>query len=433
MEKAFEIDVIRQIVEQLMLQEHIKNPYFIGGKNQLALTSFYEHLASDEEVDRYVKTVRDLTEQQNRMGLLANGVIVAPSSPTITNLNQCTIIPLDFTINFRCTLENRDLLKYSLNNVVRILKGRKQDICEFDNGKLFLVGTLGNNVNGNPQIRNGDFIGVLPNTNPATTVNTFITNRQSDLITNYGFESEVLTTVGSYLYYEEQSSGKLKVAVLTSDNGWQPQVESNDYPNIIFPPEHNSFTKWKVSMSFDSTRCSEPRTLNSKDLCDLSLGGSATIVSENVMLGNELTKLSISKVGYKSSSGLVASTDTTKYWLEPLEMPSGNGASTIANQLTSNKFITNSHTDGLTISRQYSFVCDKSINLLKELFMYARYGVQTSITPNLIYEVNEIFSAWGNVDLITTKMRITNDIDIENNESDVLTISLPMQVQGDND
>lgn len=433
MERAFEIDVIRQIVEQLMLQEHIKNPYFIGGKNQLALTSFYEHLASDDEVDRYVKVVRDLTEQQNRMGLIANGVIVAPSSPTITNLNQCTIIPLDFTINFRCTLENRDLLKYSLNNVVRILKGRKQDICEFDNGKLFLVGTLGNNVNGKPQIRNGDFIGVLPNTNPETTVNAFITNRQNDLITNYGFESEVLINVGSYLYYEEQSSGKLKVAVLTSDNGWQPQVESNEYPNVIFPPEHNSFTKWKVSMSFDSTRCSEPRTLNSKDLCDLSLGGSATIVSENVMLGNELTKLSISKVGYKSGDGLVPSQDTTKYWLEPLEMPSGNGASTIANQLTSNKFITNSHTDGLTISRQYSFVCDKSINLLKELFMYARYGVQTNITPNLIYEVNEIFSAWGNVDLITTNMRITNDIEIENNESDVLTISLPMQVQGDND
>lgn len=433
MERAFEIDVIRQIVEQLMLQEHIKNPYFIGGKNQLALTSFYEHLASDEEVDRYVKTVRDLTEQQNRMGLLANGVIVAPSSPTITNLNQCTIIPLDFTINFRCTLENRDLLKYSLNNVVRILKGRKQDICEFDNGKLFLVGTLGNNVNGNPQIRNGDFIGISSEDD----IDTYIKGVISDLVDYKGFE--VYNNVeGNYLYFEDIDTHQLKVAILEYDTDneifvWNPQVQSNNYPNVIFPPEHNSFTKWKVSISFDSTRCSEPRTLNSKELCDLSLGGSATIVSRSVLLGNELTKLYIKKYGIKNASGFTQNSDTTKYWLEPLEMPSGNGASTTPNQLISNAFVTNSHTDGMTISRQYSFVYDYSIGLLKELYEYSRYGIQTHITPNLIYEVCEVFSSWGVVDLYTRYFKVVEDIEVENNESDVVTISMPLQLQGDND
>lgn len=444
MNKAFEIDYIRQIIIQTLQKEHNENPNYIGGDNQVRLTSFYEHLASDDEVDRYVATVRDLTNQQNRLGLIANGVILAPSNPTITNLNQCTIIPLEFTINFRCTLANRDILKGTLDNVVSILKGRKQDIAELDNGKLFMVGTLGNNINGTPLIRNGDFIGSYT-PSETLTLDTFIDNKILDLQQNKGFYT-YSKQVNNYLYYEDTNDNQLKVAVVKYDeesetNVWYPQLETKDYPNIIFPSQHNSFKKWKVSLSFDSFRCSEPRTLNANEFCDLSFGGSATIVSESVMLGNELTKLSIKKVGYKSASGLVASSDTTNYWLEPLEMPSGNGASTIANQLNSNKFITNSHTDGLTISRQYSFVYDYSIPLLKQLFNYARYGtfnttinnVQYTITPNMIYEVGELFSEWGNVELIKSNTRIVEDIDIENNENDILTITLPMQLQGDND
>ena len=432
MAKAFEIDFPRQAILQTLNQEHIKNPYFIGGANQVAITSFYEQLATDEEVNRYVEVVRDLTNQQNRAGLIANGVIIAPSNPTITNLNQCTIIPLDFTLNIRCTLEDRDLVKEAFNNVVTILKGRKQDICEFDNGKLFMVGTLGNNINGKPLIRNGDFIGVLPNTTPSISVNTFITNRQNELIA-LGFESDVLIGVGSYLHYEEQSSGQLKVAILTNDNGWVEQEESSSYPNIIFPPEHNSFTKWKLSMSFDSFRCSEPRTLNSKDYCELSFGGSATITSDGVLLGNEMVKMSLKKLGAYTSDGLDTTlADINETWLEPLELPSGNNADTIANQLISNNFITNSHTNSLALSRQYTFIVDTKILMIKELYKYARFGAQTYTTPNMLYQLAEVYSSWGNVDIYYNKAKIIESIDIENTESDTMTIILPMQIQGDN-
>ena len=435
MEKAFEIDIVRQVIYQTILQEYIKNPDdFIGRKDQIALTSFYEHLLSNEEIDRYVETVRDLNNQQNRTGLIANGIIVEPSNPTITNLNQCDIIPLEFTLNFRCTLANRDKVRYTLNNVITVLKGRKQDVAEFDNGKLFLVGTMGNNVNGSPTIESGDFIGALP---LGQSLDTWINNTITSLSQNYLFTANVFED-GSYLYFET-IGGKLAVAVYEYDSEnqtyvWHERQESSDYPNIIFPPEHNSFVKWKVSLSFDSFRCTEPRTLNAEDYCDLIFGGSATIVSQYVLLGNELTKLSIKKHGVKTATGLDTTlTNGVNYYLEPLETPSGNNASTTANQLISNKFFTNSHTDGLTITRQYTFVMDSNIGLLKDLFLYARYGIQNNIAPNLLYKVTEYFSAWGIVNVYEKLCKIVENIDIENNESDVMTISLVFQLQGDND
>ena len=64
--KSFPIDFIRQTFEQKLLEENIKNPHFFGGKDQVSIHSFYEQLKSQDEVDRFVETYRDLTNQQNR-------------------------------------------------------------------------------------------------------------------------------------------------------------------------------------------------------------------------------------------------------------------------------------------------------------------------------------------------------------------------------
>ena len=65
MVKVFPIDFVRQALEQKMLIEHLANPNYFGGKNQVSILSFYEQLKSQDEVDRFVETYRDLTEQQN--------------------------------------------------------------------------------------------------------------------------------------------------------------------------------------------------------------------------------------------------------------------------------------------------------------------------------------------------------------------------------
>ena len=436
MNKAFYIDFIRQIIEQSLLKEHIRTPRFVGGANQIGLFSFYEQLVERDEVDRYVEKFNELAHQQNRMSLIANGILSSPENPTITNLNKQLIVPLSYICAFRIALRDRDLMLETINNLISIHKGRKVDIAEFDNGKLFMVGTLGNNVDGVPQVSYGDFIGVKTNT--SQTVNAFITNRLNTLTNTYGFSTTYLFSWSTaYLYYEE--SGKLKVAYYHQVGGtyqWDNIEDDGTNGDIIFPPSHNSFTKYKVSLSFDALRCDTPSSLNGDEIISISFSGNATITNYKVMLGNDLTKVSISMDKRKEATGTII-LNQIEHYLEPLEMPSSNNADSELNKLMSNHFVANSHTDSLTLSMQYTFILDRSDDLLNALFKYGRYGNQGSgtytITPNVIYKIKELYSEWGDIDINTYYGKIVESIDIENTESDTLTIALPLQIQGAND
>lgn len=431
MNKAFPIDFVRQLIDQTMLEEHLKNPSkYFGGENQVSMFSFYEQLQTNEEVDRYTEIYRDLTKQQNRTGLILNGTILAPENPTLTNINTATIVPMSFTCAFRLKLKNRDMALDTINNLFNVLKGRSHDIAEFDNGKLFKVGTVGNNVNGKPLIKNGDYLGYVDN---VIDLNTKI----SALMNDYGFVLD--DNSENHYYYYTTANNRLCVA--KKINGvFTEIVDDGTYHNVIFPQEHNYFEKWKVSISFESMRIDEPRVLNSEEYCVISFGGSATLVNANVMLGNNMSKLGIKKTLIRAKEDIEINEDFT--WLEPLEMPSSSNADTQVNQLVSNKFIQNTHTDALTLSMQYSFVLDKSIDLLKQWFKYARYGIQAdgndipytdAISPNMIYTIRELWCSWGEVEQYDFYARIVESIDIENTESDTLSIVIPFQLQGEND
>ena len=440
--KNFPIDFVRQFIEQALLEEHIAQPQkFFGGKDQVNLFSFYEQLQKEDEVDRYVEIYRDLTEQQNRTNLIMNGTIVAPENPTITNINQCLIIPMSFTCSFRVKLGDRDMALETINNLIEKYKGRHIDIAEFDNGKILKVGTVANEVNGAPYYKTGDFIGF--DLNSDALVKAKLATYVAQNITSSVIHEEEWYYVG---YTDFQSiNNPQKMAVVVYNAEQQKYVEAIDngtYTDIVFPPSsdtYTTFTPLKLSVSFDALRCDEPRNLNANEYCVISFSGSATLVSLDVALGNDLTKLGI----YKNK--IVADTDIsilgTTYWLEPLELPSGNGASTLPNKLLSNKFVTNTHTDSVAITMQYTFILDKNIPIIYQWWKYARYGIQADgseiayangITPNMIYKVIEIWSYWGFVEIFKFNAKIIESIDIENSESDTLTITIPLQVQGDN-
>ena len=165
------------------------------------------------------------------------------------------------------------------------------------------------------------------------------------------------------------------------------------------------------------------------------------------MLGNDILKLGIRKykikgnpdIAFQSNYGLM-------YWLEPLEIPSSNNANTLPNQLLSNAFKTNSHTDSINLSLQYTFVVDTSIAIIKQFYNYARYGEQLTIgtvsgqqvittdgiSPNVIYSIYEIYNTWGEFEYKEVKAKVVESIDIDNTESDALSITIPFQIQGDN-
>ena len=455
MNNCFPLDFIRQIIEQTLLEQKLIAPTdYFGGKNEVNLFSFYEQLQKDSEVNRYVEIYQDLVEQQNRSGLIMNGTIIAPENPTITNLYLDTIIPMSFTCSFRVTLGDRDKAITTINNLIEKLKGRKQDVALFENGQIFKVGTICNqfaeNENG-LQTHSGDYIGEWDEDFDLDTyIDTYIA---TDLDAK-----GIWLNNSNYVYYylSRSESGGLIVAKRvpiisggTTTYHWRRVFEGESgTEDILFPPE-GDFEKYKVSMSFDSIRCDEPRNLNAKEYCTISFGGSATLVNNGVALGNDLVKLGISKNKIIASPNIIITPNenllSNATWLEPLEMPSGNSANTITNLLNSNRFNTNSHTTNITIANQYSFVLDRSIPLLDQLYKYGRYGYfgvdnsgetpsyTNAITPNMIFRVYEVNSSWGDVDVNFIDAKIVEDISIENTESDTLSMTITLQKQGGSD
>ena len=415
--KTMSIDYIRELIENTLAEEHEKNPNFFGGKNQVNLFSFYEQLQEDYEVDRFTEVYRDLVDQQNRTGLIMNGTIVAPENPQMLNTHNHTIIPLTYNVSFRVALKDRDDTLATLDNLFKVLKGRKQDIAELDTGKLIEVGTIANNVNGVPEIKDYDFIGTL---NDINDIDTEIRNK-FDYYSTFDFVHSA-----THLYFE--NNGKLYLAEYDSDG----DVWVIDQYGV---PQHTSFEKCKVSISFDSIRIDEPKTLNAKEYITIMFGGSATLTDGDVVLGNQLTKVGIKK--YKVQAQTDIDITDNYHWLEPLEMPSGLGISGEISQLASHNFLQNTHNDGIKASIDYSFVLDFAEPLIKQWFRYARYGLQGTVantysdgvSPNMLYKIQEIWSSWGEVEVYEITAKLVDNVDIENTESDSLSIKTTFDIQ----
>ena len=56
--RTFPIEFIRQALLQTMFEEKLKNPNFFGGDNEIQLTSLYEQLKSQGEVNRFTNRFR---------------------------------------------------------------------------------------------------------------------------------------------------------------------------------------------------------------------------------------------------------------------------------------------------------------------------------------------------------------------------------------
>ena len=221
------------------------------------------------------------------------------------------------------------------------------------------------------------------------------------------------------------------------ESNYQKVENNGEYAGIIVPPVDLTFEKYKVSLSFDTIKIDEPRVLDAEECCTISFGGSATLVDEKAALGNDLTKVGIAK--YKIKADTDVTLDNTYHWLEPLEMPNDLGISSELSQLASHNFIQNKHNDGINPTFDYSFVLDKSEILIKQWWKYARYGIQGTptastpysdgVTPNTLYKIKEIWSSWGEVEIYDFVAKATENIDIENTESDALTVKLRFELQ----
>lgn len=419
--KVFQIEFVRKALES-KLASYVGNTNLFND-DDIVIFSFYEHLVSDSEVERYIELYRELVNEQNRADKIGYGIIATTDTPSITNLKSVFVSPFEWSCNIRCEITNRDKMLTTIYQLISDLKGRKLDVAQLNNGKLFVVGTIDDNI------KNYDYIGEVASSTFATDIPDLISAITSNGIT---------TSISGLEYIYASCDGVIKLYRYV-DSSWVEQVGAVE--------EHTSFEKYKIDLGFDDIKCTEPYTLNEESYIDITFGGTATLTNYNVRLGNDMVKLFVGKDYIRTADNDTYSfevEDKVVYTeLEPLELGSGNSSNDIQSQLRSNFFKTNSHTDSISLTLQYSFVCDMSIELISKLFDYARYGEsdlgenntlqQTSITPNIVYSIKELWSSWGEVKVKTIKTKIVGDISIENTESDIMSMTLTMQIQGDND
>lgn len=421
------IEFVEQIFKQTLELEHRKEPAkYFGGQNQIEIISFYEQLNTQHDVDRFTEVYQDLMNEQNKAELIGDGVLLAPENPSYINVNDSLIIPLTWTLQMRTTLGNRDKMIQTLNNLNSILRGRKVDIAELDNGQLFMVGTPFVN-SGKPRFKSGDYVGDIG----ASTLPTFMNNLYQNVVNGHfinWFSNK------DYFYYSIY--GVLYLGQYDTDETDQYiAVVEETTETLPIPPEHSEFERYKVSFSFDAIRVDEPRVLNAEEYCTITLGGSATVVSGGVALGNDISKISIKKwvIQAQTDIDLHTSYPNMVYFLEPLEIPSGLGIAGEISQLTSNNFLQNKHNNGISAQINYSFVLDRNKPFLNQLYQYARFGIVGtdvySISPNMIFKVVEYSASWGNYNVNEYYAKLTENVDIENTESDALTIAIQFEVQ----
>lgn len=428
--KTFQIDFVRAVLHNEICRANAENPTRYFGGEDISILSFYEELLDPQQVDRFVKTYNQLISQSNKEQRIGAGIVSTNETPTITNLRDSYSSPFEWTCKISTALANRDKMIDTLNHVIKAKKGRKVDIAviHFENKELLLpVETF------EQDFENGVFIGqvsTFSSANISAKINSLLAQLMGATYTPNN---------GDFLYFENGTNALCK-CVYDETRGWE--LDNDFFPN-------NTFEKFKVDMSFDAIEVRQPYTLNATEHCDFILSGSATLVNEAIRLGNDLVRIYIAKDKIITSESGSAdflfrdgSGNKIYYDVEPMEMPSNLGTSTIANNLRSNFFLEKSHTEKVKSAIQYTFIMDFAIDLLVQWFNYARYyetnlGVNSaiqnsSITPNIIYEVVEIFNSWGKIDKHTFKTKIVDEISVDNTESDIMTIAVPMQLQGDN-
>ena len=414
--KVMQIDFVRSVLETKLKSFASGTQFF--NNTDIKLFSFYEQLTQDDEVNRYVELYNDLVKQQNKQDLVGFGIVTTTDTPSITNLKKGFVSPFEWGCTIRCTLGNRDKMIATIYKIIEDYKGKKQDVAQLNNGKLVVVGTPTNRFT--LTIEDYDFIGQVTSS-PSSEIATIL----SGFASNYG-----ITNNATLVYVEYQ--GKLQLY----------EYQTNTWVNISDGnvPEHTSFDKLKLDLSFDDIKVDEPYTLNTTEYCTITFGGTATLITNGIRLGNDLTHTIFSKYKVKASTDYTFGENS--YDLEPLEMPSGLNANTIPNQLRSNYFRVNTHTDSIALSIQYNFLLDLESPLIKQWFEFGRYGINnlnsgaiqdSSMTPNIIYKVKEYWVSWGEINVYEYKGKIVEDIDIDNTESDTMTIGISMQIQGEND
>lgn len=382
--------------------------------NTIFLASFYEQLQDDEQINRYVDSIKELLALQNREKSESNykamGIIAQSGNAEIINIKQNYISPLEYQARFDIELNDRDYVLGKLKTLINDLRGRKFDVIALVNGQIKVVAEPLLNISTRRMIvtpqRPNNFV-TVSNTNPiAITPTAFLAH----LTATYSFP---LTNFTASLWFIYENNLYSRNIISTVSSGVQ---------TFTFGTATNLGVvdgQYKLSLSFDGIQSQEPYINNGVDRVFLFFGGSATIVESKVSLGNDIITTTI-QVGKDSG---------TEYTVEPTEIPASVSVSDDTFQTYSTGYQTVDRNMGIGNKMSYSFIYDNTNALYNDLYQYARFGKKSDIYTQIVLTIREYRLSFGQI-LFDTFYAKLGDVSTSNTNGDVMTINATLKIGG---
>jgi len=398
MVKVFEIEFVKVALENAFNNKDYK------------MVSFYEPLKEISEIETYRELYKEIIDDLNNLEYKTIGVVATTNSPTITSVKKAFISPFEFSVSMRSKLKYRDEIISNTYEMIDKLKGRKIEMVQLTkNGEITEVVPMGVLWQENENLKDYDFIGITQDIE--TTID--------DLIEKGIFLDE---TKAYNIFFINEITKKLyldKLIYNSQDSLW---LES-----VIKSYDNDDYELFKLDLSFDSLKIDTPQTLNGEDFLNITFSGSSTLCSKNVVLGNDLVQVGIKE--YKISNELVE--DSEYEYLDPLDIPNDYKTDIFSYGLTSNGFKGSEHIESYSSNITYSFIIDESYDFIWNMYIESRY--LTNSTPNITYKICEIYSSFGVIRKEEFLGKITNGVKVDKNDNDVMSVSIPFTIVGENE
>jgi hypothetical protein len=377
--------------------------------NTIFLASFYEQIQDDEQINRYVDTIKELLALQNREKSESNykamGIIAQSGNAEIINIKQNYISPLEYQARFDIELNDRDYVLGKLKTLINDLRGRKFDLIQLTNQQIVIPKEPIINIgNGKINLENNILIG--PDFGGLSIGSSDVI---SEIVAKYNFANNTLYTF--YIVRDVASGGPYNLirATFQRVSGFDSVVELVSLGEIS--------NRWKLSLSFDGIQSQEPFINNGVDRVFLFFGGSATIVESKVSLGNDIV-LNTIQVGKNTG---------TIFTVEPTEIPASLSVSDDTFQTYANGYRTQDRNMAIGNKMAYSFIYDNTITLYNDLYTYARFGTNASTYAQQVFTIKEYRYSFG---VLTTNTFFAKlgDVATSNTNGDVMTLSVNFKV-----
>ena len=384
--------------------------------NTIFLASFYEQIQDEQQIERYVETIKELLALQNREKSESNykamGIIAQSGNAEIINIKQNYISPLEYQARFDIELSDRDYVLGKLKTLINDLRGRKFDIIQLSNNTTIIpvipsvspstgLIALQNNILITPTA------GVSPN--DAGTKTAII----NDIIAKYSFTNGVTYTI----YQINNPAGNAFQLLQRTFVRSVGLVSTLSDATVIGTISE----RYKLSLSFDGIQSQEPYINNGVDRVFLFFGGSATVVEHKVSLGNDIILNTIQ----------VGDNEGTIYTVEPTEIPASLSVSDDTFQTYANGYRTQDRNLAIGNKMAYSFIYDNTNALYNDLYAYARFGVAVTptsiILPQQIFTIKEYRYSFGVLTTNTFYAKL-GDVATSNTNGDVMTISVNFKI-----